>query len=67
MPSTIFRERAPFASEEEFQRFQEVSPIAAYLSARPGTQVVRLSDIIADAELQQSEFYRRFMLPCGDL
>lgn len=66
MPSTIFRERAPFASEDEFRRFQELSPIAAFLSVRPGALVVRMSDIIADPELKRSEFYRRFMLPCGD-
>lgn len=66
MPSTVFRERAPFASEEEFQRFQEVSPIQAYLSLRPGTTLVRLSDIVPDEALTQTEFYRRFMLPHDD-
>lgn len=66
MPSTVFRERAPFASEEEFQRFQEVSPIGVYLSVRPGTLSVRLSDIVTDKELLRSEFYQRFMQPFGD-
>lgn len=66
MPSTVFRERAPFASEEEFQRFQEVSPVQAYLSARPGTALVRISDIVPDSELTRTEFFRRFMLPHDD-
>lgn len=66
MPSTVFRERAPFASEEEFQRFQEVSPIQAYLSLRPGTTLVRISDIVPERELTGSEFFRRFMQPHDD-
>jgi DNA-binding CsgD family transcriptional regulator len=66
MPSTVFRERAPFASEEEFQRFQEVSPIQAYLSVRPGTTLVRISDIVPDSELEDTEFFRRFMKPHDD-
>ena len=66
MPSTVFRERAPFATEEEFQRFQEVSPVAAYLATRPGTTLVRMSDLLPDAELMHTEFYRRFMLPHED-
>src|SRR4051812_6207711 len=66
MPSTVFRERAPFASEAEFQHFQEVSPIQAYLSVRPGTTLVRISDIVPERELTGSEFYRRFMQPHDD-
>src|SRR5450432_743357 len=37
MPSTVFREKAPFASEEEFKQFQELSPLGGYLAAHPGT------------------------------
>ncbi len=66
MPSTVYRERAPFASEEEFQRFQEVSPVGAYLANRPGTTIVRMSDLLPDVELMGTEFYRRFMLPHDD-
>jgi len=66
MPSTVFRERAPFASEKEFQHFQEISPIQAYLSARPGTTLVRISDIVSQRELLRSEFYRCFMQPHND-
>jgi DNA-binding CsgD family transcriptional regulator len=66
MANTVFRERAPFASEEEFRRFQEVSPVAAHLAALPGTTLVRISDLLCDAELMSTEFYRRFMLPHED-
>jgi DNA-binding CsgD family transcriptional regulator len=66
MPSTVFREKAPFASEEEFKLFQEISPLAGYLAARPGTTLVRMSDVIADGDLVETEFYRRFMKPHGD-
>jgi DNA-binding CsgD family transcriptional regulator/PAS domain-containing protein len=66
MPSTVFREKAPFASEDEFQRFQEVSPVAAHLSTRPGTTLVRMSDLLPDPELVRTEFYRRFMAPHAD-
>jgi DNA-binding CsgD family transcriptional regulator len=66
MPSTVFRERAPFASEEEFQRFQEVNPVQAHLVVRPGTTLVRISDIVSEHDLLASEFYRRFMQPHDD-
>ncbi len=66
MPSTVFRERAPFVSEKEFQHFQEISPIQAYLSARPGTTLVRISDIVSQRELLRSEFYLCFMQPHND-
>ena len=66
MPSTVFREKAPFASEEEFKLFQEISPLAGFLAARPGTTLVRMSDVIADADLVETDFYRRFMKPHGD-
>jgi len=66
LPSTVFRERAPFASEAEFRLFQEVSPIQAYLTAHPGSTITRLSDLVPDPQLGQTEFYRRFMLPHQD-
>jgi DNA-binding CsgD family transcriptional regulator len=66
MPSTVFRERAPFASEEEFQRFQEINPIQAFLSARPGKTLVRMSDIVPQRDLLRTEFYQRFMQPHDD-
>jgi DNA-binding CsgD family transcriptional regulator len=66
MPSTVFRERAPFASEEEFQHFQEISPIQAYLSARPGKTLVRISDIVPQQELLHTDFYLLFMRPHND-
>src|SRR5579863_7658901 len=61
MPSTVFREKAPFASEEEFKLFQEISPLAGYLAEKPGTTLVRMSDAISDEDLVGTDFYRRFM------
>ena len=66
LPSTVFRERAPFASEAEFQRFQEVSPVQAYLTTHPGAIVVRLSDIVPEENLVRTEFFRCFMQPHRD-
>jgi len=66
MPSTVFREKAPFASEEEFKLFQELSPIGAYLGENPGTLLVRMSDVLPDRELAATEFFRRFMKPHDD-
>ena len=66
MPSTVFRERAPFSSDQEFKQFQELSPVNAFLSARPGTVLVRMSDVIAEADLVKTEFFQRFMQPYGE-
>lgn len=66
MPSTVFREKAPFASEAEFKLFQELSPLQGYLAARSGTTCVRMSDVIVDRELVETEFFRRFMAPHED-
>lgn len=66
MPSTVFREKAPFASEAEFKLFQELSPLQEYLAARPGTTLVRMSDVLPERELVETEFFRRFMAPHDD-
>ncbi len=66
MPSTVFRERAPFASEEEFQLFQEINPVQTYLTMRPGATLVRMSDIVPVGKLFRSAFYQRFMRPHED-
>ncbi len=66
MPSTVFREKVPFATDEEFKLFQQLSPLQGYLSTRPGTTLVRLSDIVPERELVESEFFRRFMQPYSD-
>src|SRR5450432_1502536 len=39
LPSTIFRERAPFASEEDFKKFQETYPLQESLASQPGAQL----------------------------
>lgn len=66
MHSTVFRERAPFESDEEFRLFQELSPLNAFLASHPGTRIVRLSDIISSEELTGSGFFRQFMRPYGE-
>ena len=66
LPSTVFRERAPFASDEEFRLFQELNPLQPHLAARPGETLTRMSDVVPDRELPRTEFYRRFMLPHED-
>jgi DNA-binding CsgD family transcriptional regulator len=66
MPATVFRERAPFASDAEFRRFRELCPFSAYVEHHPGVRVIRLSDIIGNSKLIKTEFFRLFMRPCGD-
>jgi DNA-binding CsgD family transcriptional regulator len=66
MPSTVFRERAPFASDEEFRRFQELNPIGQHLVLHPGERLTRLSDVVSGNLLVRSEFYRRFLEPHDD-
>jgi hypothetical protein len=38
----------------------------AFLSARPGTMLVRISDVVSQRDLLRSEFYRSFMRPHND-
>jgi DNA-binding CsgD family transcriptional regulator/PAS domain-containing protein len=59
----LFRERYPFASIQEFQRFCQVAPFTPYLQANPGVRYARLSDIIEEPELLSSCYYREFMRP----
>ncbi len=62
-PPMLFRERAPFATLEQFQRFCRLAPATPYVQANPGVRYVRLSDVIAEAELLKSDYYREFMQP----
>jgi len=66
MHSTVFRERAPFESDEEFRLFQQTSPLNVFLASHPRARVVRLSDIVPSDELTGGEFFRRFMQPFGE-
>jgi DNA-binding CsgD family transcriptional regulator len=66
MPATVFRERAPFANDAEFQRFRELCPFSSYVEHHLGVRVIRLSDIIDTARLVKTEFFRLFMRPYGD-
>jgi DNA-binding CsgD family transcriptional regulator/PAS domain-containing protein len=66
MPATVFRERAPFENDAQFQRFRELCPFTSYIEQHPGVRVTRLSDIIETPRLMKSAFFRSFMRPCGD-
>jgi hypothetical protein len=57
MPATVFRERAPFANDAEFQRFRELCPFSSYVEHHLGVRVIRLSDIIDTARLVKTEFF----------
>ena len=66
MPATVFRERAPFENDAQFQRYRELCPFTSYIEQHPGVRVIRLSDIIETPRLMKSAFFRSFMRPCGD-
>jgi DNA-binding CsgD family transcriptional regulator len=66
LPSTVFRERAPFASEEEFRLFQELNPLQDHLATHAGETLTRMSDIVPDVDLPGTKFFQRFMLPHDD-
>jgi DNA-binding CsgD family transcriptional regulator len=54
---------SPFRDRAERQRFEELNPISPFFDANPGTVAVRLSDILPEAELLESEFYRCYLAP----
>jgi DNA-binding CsgD family transcriptional regulator/PAS domain-containing protein len=62
-PAMTFREQAPFASEEEFQRFCLVSPFNWWVREHPGVKVLRLTDVIETTQLLNGEYFREFMAP----
>jgi DNA-binding CsgD family transcriptional regulator len=66
MPATIFRERAPFENNAQFQRYRELCPFTSYIEQHPDVRVIRLTDIIETPRLMKSTFFRSFMWPCGD-
>ncbi|MBL9134934.1 MAG: helix-turn-helix transcriptional regulator [Verrucomicrobiales bacterium] len=67
VPGTIFRDRHPFTTSEQLQRFNRLSVLQPYLLAHPGIEVVRMSDVIAEEDLVETPFYRECMEPCGYL
>jgi DNA-binding CsgD family transcriptional regulator/PAS domain-containing protein len=66
MPATVFRERAPFENDAQFQRFRELCPFTSYIEQHPSVRVIRLSDVVETPRLMKSEFFRSFMRPYGD-
>jgi DNA-binding CsgD family transcriptional regulator/PAS domain-containing protein len=63
LPAMTFRERAPFASEEEFERFCRLSPFSWWARDHPGVKLLRLTDVIGTAQLLNSEYFHQFMAP----
>jgi DNA-binding CsgD family transcriptional regulator len=60
-PSAAFWEETAFKTEAQFQRFQERHPLKAFLLANPQKRLATLSDVMTDAQLLRSRFYREFM------
>ena len=56
-----FRADKPFKSASDFRRFLELHPIAAFLRANPDKPLATFSDVLTDASLMKSRFYREFM------
>ena len=63
LPCAAFRAETSFKSEREFQRFQELHPLKAFLLVNPHKHLATFSDVISDARLLKSGFYREFMAP----
>ncbi len=62
-PCAAFRAGTAFESETEFQRFQRLHPLKAFLAANPDKPLATFSDALSDACLLKSRFYREFMAP----
>jgi DNA-binding CsgD family transcriptional regulator/PAS domain-containing protein len=63
LPAMTFRERAPFASEQEFQRFCLLNPFSWWARDHPGAKLLRLTDVIGTAQLLSGEYFHEFMAP----
>jgi len=61
--SAAFFEETALETESQFQRFQERHPLKAFLLANPQKHLATLSEVMTDAELLRSGFYREFMAP----
>ena len=62
-PCAAFRAGTAFESETEFQRFQRLHPLKAFLETNPDKPLATFSDALSDACLLKSRFYREFMAP----
>ena len=62
-PNPIFRAETALKTDSQFQRFQERHPLKAFLLANPQKHLATFSDMMTDAQLLRSRFYREFMAP----
>lgn len=62
-PSATFRAETALKTDSQFQRFLERHPLRAFLLANPQKHLATLSDVMTDAQLVRSRFYREFMAP----
>lgn len=65
LPGTIFRDRHPFRTTEELQKFNQLSVFQPYVLAHPEERVIRIQDVLPDEELVKTPFYQECMAPCG--
>ena len=63
LPCAAFRAETPFESEAEFERFQRLHPLKAFLDANPHKLMAIFGDAVSDACLLKSKFFREFMAP----
>ena len=62
-PGATFWAETASKRDSQFHRFQERHPLRAYLLANPQKQLATLRDVMTDAQLLRSKFYREFMAP----
>ena len=62
-PSATFRAETALKTDSQSQRFQERHPLRAFLLANPRKHLATFSDVMTDAQLLRSSFYREFMAP----
>jgi DNA-binding CsgD family transcriptional regulator len=60
-PSAVFRDGTPYRTQAEFEHFQNLNPLPSFFEVHPEIVAVRLSDVLPEAELLQSEFYRNHL------
>lgn len=62
-PGATFRAETALKTDSQFQRFLERHPLKAFLLANPQNHLATFSDVMTDAQLLRSKFYREFMAP----
>ena len=62
-PSATFRAETAWETDSQFQRFLERHPLKAFLLASPQKHLATFADVMTDAQLLRSKFYREFMAP----